>query len=58
MKSKAAPKVITLIGSNGMHYSLLCKPDDELRKDQRFLELCQVVSFFFQNMYCSICLSF
>ncbi|SCV68802.1 BQ2448_923 [Microbotryum intermedium] len=38
MSSLQKPRKITVIGSDGMHYSFLCKPKDDLRKDARLME--------------------
>eukprot|EP00854_Cymbomonas_tetramitiformis_P001078 gene1078-1627_t len=39
MASLQKPKKLTIIGSDGKHYSFLCKPKDDLRKDMRMMEL-------------------
>nr|XP_045585132.1 serine/threonine-protein kinase atr-like isoform X1 [Procambarus clarkii] len=38
MQSLQLPKKITLRGSNGKHYIMMCKPKDDLRKDCRLME--------------------
>ncbi|KDE08289.1 hypothetical protein MVLG_01552 [Microbotryum lychnidis-dioicae p1A1 Lamole] len=38
MSSLQKPRKIAVIGSDGMHYSFLCKPKDDLRKDARLME--------------------
>ena len=39
MGSLQQPKVITMRGSDGAKYQFLCKPKDDLRKDNRMNEL-------------------
>jgi len=38
MSSLQKPRKITMRGSDGMLYGILCKPKDDLRKDQRLME--------------------
>ncbi|KAJ1866049.1 hypothetical protein LPJ78_002145 [Coemansia sp. RSA 989] len=38
MSSLQRPKKITIVGSDGVRYSFLCKPKDDLRKDARLME--------------------
>jgi len=38
LSSLQRPRKITVLGSDGKSYSLLCKPKDDLRKDQRLME--------------------
>lgn len=38
LKSLQRPRKISIRGSDGRVYSLLCKPKDDLRKDQRLME--------------------
>jgi serine/threonine-protein kinase ATR len=38
LSSLQRPRRITVIGSDGREYGLLCKPKDDLRKDQRLME--------------------
>ena len=38
LSSLQRPRKITVIGSDGRRYGLLCKPNDDLRKDQRLME--------------------
>ncbi|KAJ2851932.1 hypothetical protein IWW36_000705 [Coemansia brasiliensis] len=38
MSSLQRPKKITILGSDGVRYSFLCKPKDDLRKDARLME--------------------
>lgn len=42
MHTLARPKRIEFIGSDGNSYYVLCKPDDEMRKDARFMDLARV----------------
>ena len=39
MNSLQKPKVITFIGTDGNRYKFLCKPNDDLRKDHRMMEV-------------------
>lgn len=39
MGSLQRPKKVTVLGSDGVRYSFLCKPKDDLRKDARMMEL-------------------
>lgn len=39
MKSVQAPRKITVKGSDGKDYFFLCKPNDDLRKDARVMEI-------------------
>lgn len=39
MRSLANPKKMSFIGTDGKNYMLLCKANDELRKDARFLDV-------------------
>ncbi|KAF2457856.1 hypothetical protein BDY21DRAFT_320173 [Lineolata rhizophorae] len=38
LRSLARPRKLTIRGSDGQLYGLLCKPKDDLRKDQRLME--------------------
>jgi serine/threonine-protein kinase ATR len=38
MNSLQQPKVVTIVGTNGKNYRFLCKPKDDMRKDQRMNE--------------------
>jgi serine/threonine-protein kinase ATR len=38
LSSLQRPRKLTVRGSNGQKYGLLCKPKDDLRKDQRLME--------------------
>uniref|UniRef100_A0A914XXD4 PI3K/PI4K catalytic domain-containing protein n=1 Tax=Panagrolaimus superbus TaxID=310955 RepID=A0A914XXD4_9BILA len=39
--SMEKPKLITMIGSNGVKYQMIAKKGDELRKDARVLDFCR-----------------
>ena len=43
------PKRIELLASNGQHYFLLCKKDDDLRKDARVVELNALINRLLQQ---------
>ncbi|RWS24311.1 hypothetical protein B4U80_06916, partial [Leptotrombidium deliense] len=45
ISSLQKPKKITLFGSDGKKYIMMCKPDDDLRKDQRTMEFMNLVNF-------------
>ncbi|KAK9858036.1 hypothetical protein WJX84_006124 [Apatococcus fuscideae] len=47
MASLQKPKKITLIGSNGLEYTFLAKPKDDLRKDNRMMEFAGVLNRLF-----------
>lgn len=42
MQSLATPKKMEFIGTDGKKYMLLCKANDEMRKDARFLDVNKV----------------
>jgi serine/threonine-protein kinase ATR len=44
MHSLQRPRRITISGSDGKEYIFLCKPDDDLRKDTRVMELNGIVN--------------
>ncbi|CAG9534937.1 unnamed protein product [Cercopithifilaria johnstoni] len=44
MKSLVRPKKITIVGSDGKKYPLMCKAKDELRKDARLMDFNQMVN--------------
>lgn len=46
MSSVARPKKITFIGTDGNRYGILCKPDDDLRKDAKVMEVNGVVNWY------------
>ncbi len=39
MNSLQKPKVLTFIGTDGNRFRFLCKPNDDLRKDHRMMEV-------------------
>lgn len=43
MKSLVRPKKITILGSDGKKYPLMCKAKDELRKDARLMDFNRVL---------------
>lgn len=46
MQSVARPKRVTIRGSDGKRYSLLCKPKDDLRRDFKVMEVNNVVNWY------------
>ncbi|KAF9908954.1 serine/threonine-protein kinase M1 [Linnemannia zychae] len=44
MSSLQKPRKITIIGSDGLHYTFLCKPKDDLRKDAKVMEFNSLVN--------------
>lgn len=44
LSSLQRPRKITIRGSDGKHYGLLCKPKDDLRKDQRLMEFNGIIN--------------
>ncbi|KAM0687139.1 hypothetical protein COBT_001628 [Conglomerata obtusa] len=46
--SLQSPKKLTLKGENGKLYSILCKPNDDLRKDNRFMDLNRTLNNIFK----------
>lgn len=44
LSSLQRPKKVTLRGSDGKLYGLLCKPKDDLRKDQRLMEFNGIIN--------------
>ncbi|KAM5499633.1 serine/threonine-protein kinase M1 [Microsporum canis] len=46
LNSLQKPRKISLRGSDGKVYSLLCKPKDDLRKDQRLMEFNSMINRF------------
>ena len=44
MASKQRPKRITIVGNDGVDYMWLCKREDDLRKDQRLLDVMALVN--------------
>ena len=49
MQSLQRPKKIKIIGSDGKNYIFLCKPEDDLRKDSRLMELNAIINRLFQK---------
>lgn len=46
-RSISLPKKLTFIGSDGRNYDVICKPDDQLCKDARVIDVGRVGSFHF-----------
>ncbi|RWS05005.1 hypothetical protein B4U79_11546 [Dinothrombium tinctorium] len=44
LPSLQKPKKITFLGSNGKHYFMICKAQDDLRKDQRTMEFMNLIN--------------
>lgn len=44
MHSLQRPRKITIVGSDGKFYIFLCKPEDDLRKDSRLMELNSIIN--------------
>ena len=44
LSSLQRPRKITVRGSDGFLYGLLCKPKDDLRKDQRLMEFNSMIN--------------
>ncbi|KAI8598622.1 hypothetical protein EDD21DRAFT_309126 [Dissophora ornata] len=44
MSSLQRPRKITIVGSDGLHYTFLCKPKDDLRKDAKVMEFNNLVN--------------
>lgn len=49
LNSLQKPRKISILGSNGKVYSLLCKPKDDLRKDQRLMEFNNMINGFLKK---------
>ncbi|XP_052796079.1 serine/threonine-protein kinase ATR-like isoform X2 [Mya arenaria] len=49
LASLAKPKKITMKGSDGQKYVMLCKPNDDLRKDCRLMEFNGIVNKFLRK---------
>ncbi|CAG2102094.1 unnamed protein product [Medioppia subpectinata] len=43
------PKKVSIVGSDGKTYTILCKPGDDLRKDYCFLEFCNLLNRCFKR---------
>jgi serine/threonine-protein kinase ATR len=44
LASLQKPKKLTIVDSDGAEKSFLCKPKDDLRKDLRMMEFCQMLN--------------
>lgn len=44
MKSLVRPKRIKITATDGVEYSFLCKPEDDLRKDARLMDFFTVIN--------------
>ena len=44
MNSLIRPRRVSILGSDGKIYSIMCKPKDDLRKDQRLLDFNSMIS--------------
>lgn len=44
LNSLQRPKKVTMIGSDGKRYIFLCKPEDDMRKDSRLMELNAIIN--------------
>jgi serine/threonine-protein kinase ATR len=44
MASLVRPKKITILASDGQKYVMMCKPDDDLRKDSRLMEFYTLIN--------------
>lgn len=49
LKSLQKPRKISILGSDGKNYSILCKPKDDLRKDQRLMEFNNMINRFLKR---------
>ncbi|XP_060075850.1 serine/threonine-protein kinase ATR-like, partial [Ylistrum balloti] len=49
LPSLQRPKKISLIGSDGKFYTMMCKPKDDLRKDGRLMEFNDIVNKFLRK---------
>ncbi len=49
LSSMQRPRKISIRGSNGRVYALLCKPKDDLRKDQRLMEFNTMINRFLKK---------
>lgn len=49
MPSLKKPKRIVMIGSNGVRYKILCKADDDVRKDSRFMDVTGAIDYLLQQ---------
>lgn len=46
MPSLQRPKKITVRGTDGRLYGILCKPADDLRKDSKVMEMNHIVNWY------------
>lgn len=44
MSSLQKPRKVTAVGSDGVYYTFLCKPKDDLRKDAKVMEFNSLVN--------------
>jgi len=51
LSSMQQPRHLYLRGSNGMMYSILCKPNDDLRKDAKLMEFTTMVDHLLRRDY-------
>lgn len=49
LKSLQKPRKISILGSDGKNYNILCKPKDDLRKDQRLMEFNNMINRFLKR---------
>lgn len=49
LNSLQRPRKISILGTDGKVYSLLCKPKDDLRKDQRLMEFNNMINGFLKK---------
>ncbi|GAM33244.1 ATR checkpoint kinase [Talaromyces pinophilus] len=49
LNSLQKPRKISILGTDGKVYSLLCKPKDDLRKDQRLMEFNNMINGFLKK---------
>lgn len=49
LPSLQRPKKISLLGSDGHYYTMMCKPKDDLRKDGRLMEFNDIVNKFLRK---------
>lgn len=49
LNSLQKPRKISILGTDGRVYSLLCKPKDDLRKDQRLMEFNNMINGFLKK---------
>jgi serine/threonine-protein kinase ATR len=49
INSLQRPRKITVVGSDGKEYIFLCKPEDDLRKDSRLMDLNTIINRLFKK---------